>query len=340
MKTQFKWINVFLIVFSASVLAILLSIFVLRHQLYFDEGVITLLRLGALLILMLALISSVVSALLYYGLRANQRRLVQKLQWLILGNYTHDVFQKKANQPLATLDYLGIVDDQLNSLSIQLKESADNLLAFSEKHTPLALEQEEQILLEERKRLARDLHDSVSQQLYAASMMVSGAKYTLRHDEAIMQQMTILEKTIDAAQQELRALLLHLRPVDLENKTLSQGLLKLMVELSQKVSIEVVYDIDDCELLPTVESHLFRIVQELVSNSLRHAKATRLEVYLKKDNARVKLRVVDNGQGFDVRKDMIGHYGLQNVKDRVSGIGGQVTIVSVPYHGTSVDITI
>lgn len=340
MKTQFKWINVFSVVFGASLLGVVLSIFMLRHHLVFNDTMRQMFKIGVLLTLMMILVSAVVSSLLYYGLRSNQRRIVQKLQWLILGNYTHEVFQKSTSNVWNSLDYLGVVDEQLNSLSQQLKEYSDSLMAFSDKHQPLALEQEETIILQERQRLARDLHDSVSQQLYAAAMIVSGAKYTLSDMVQLEKQLVILENIINESQKEVRALLLHLRPVSLENKTLSQGLRVLMNEVQQKVDCQIIYDIDDCEVVPTVENHLFRIVQELLSNSLRHAKASRIEVYFKKDNGRLKLRVVDNGQGFDVKEKAMSHYGLQNVKERVNGIGGQITIVSVKYDGTSVDITI
>lgn len=340
MKEKFKWLNVFSVVFGASLLGVVLSIFMLRRHLVFDNPLRQMFKIGVLLTLMMILVSVVVSSLLYYGLRSNQRRIVQKLQWLILGNYTHDVFQKSASNSWNSLDYLGVVDKQLNSLSQQLKDYSDSLMSFNNKHQPLALEQEEAIIVQERQRLARDLHDSVSQQLYAAAMIVSGAKYTLADITQLEKQLVILENIINESQKEVRALLLHLRPVSLENKTLSQGLRVLMHEVQQKVDCQIVYEIDDCDVLPTVEAHLFRIVQELLSNSLRHAKASRIEVYLKQDNDRLKLRVVDNGQGFDVKENVIGHYGLQNVKERVNGIGGQITIVSVKYDGTSIDITI
>lgn len=340
MKTQFKWINIFIVVFGASLIGVVSSVFMLRHHLIFENTMRQMFKISILLTLMMILVSAVVSALLYYGLRSNQRRIVQKLQWLILGNYTHKVFQKHPSNSWSSLDYLGVIDKQLNSLSQQLKDYSDGLIAFSDKHQPLALEQEETIIAQERQRLARDLHDSVSQQLYAAAMIVSGVKYTLSDIKQLEKQIVILENIINESQKEVRALLLHLRPVSLENKTLSQGLRLLMHEVQQKVDCQILYEIDDCDIVPTVENHLFRIVQELLSNSLRHAKASRIEVYLKKANDRLKLRVVDNGQGFDVKETVIGRYGLQNVKERVNGIGGQITIVSVKYDGTSIDITI
>ncbi|MBS4762307.1 sensor histidine kinase [Carnobacteriaceae bacterium zg-ZUI252] len=340
MKNQFKWLNVFSVVFSAGLFAMIITVFMLRRHLTFTRPTSEMIRLISILFVMLFVISIVVSGLLYYGLRASQRRVVQKLQWLILGQYTHNIFKKQQDTTYAPLDYLGVIDEQINSLSFQLKDISDSLLAFSEKHQPIALKQEEEIITQERKRLARDLHDSVSQQLYAAAMIVSSAKYTIDDSNVLNQQLTILENVINASQRELRALLLHLRPVTLENKTLAQGLTLLLEEVRQKVDVEVISDIDTFDVPTTIENHLFRIVQELISNTLRHSKATRIEVYLKKDNQKIKLRFIDNGQGFDVKQSMIGHYGLQNMKERVHGVGGQMSIVSVAFEGTSVDITI
>lgn len=340
MKNQFKWLNIFSIVFSASLFAVVVTVFILRYHLVFTKPTTQLLRAGIVLLFLMVVISAVVSALLYYGLRANQRRIVQKLQWLILGQYTNAVFQKQQRTSYAPLDYLGVVDEQLNSLSFQLKDISESLLAFHEKHRPLALEQEEAIITQERKRLARDLHDSVSQQLYAAAMIVSAVRHHAGEDVAIVQQIEVLEKIINDSQREVRALLLHLRPVTLENKTIAQGITVLLNELQPKVGIAIIADIEECDMPSSVENHLFRIVQELLSNTLRHAKATRIEVYLKRDNQRIKFRFIDNGQGFDVKQALVGHYGLQNIKERVTGIGGQINIVSVPYEGTRVDITI
>lgn len=343
MMTRFRWINLFVIILSTAIISSVITVTALRNQ-------IKIVNLFSLKInqvpfivyvaLLLLLVSFVISLFLYYGLRVNQRAIVQKLQWLIVGNYTHDVFKNNQKNRHMVSDYLGVIDVQIDALSVKLQDISQDLNEWSAKNKPLTMEQRSQIVEEERKRIARELHDSVSQQLYATTMLVSAAKHVIQHKDRILEQLNVIEKTINSAQQELRALLLHLRPVSLENKTLAQGLRLLMSELKTKVAIDVVFHIEDVSLSQITEEQLFRIVQELISNVLRHANATKIELYFLMDNGKIKLRVVDNGKGFDTTQTPLSSYGLKNIKERVSGMGGQVAIVSVMYQGTSVDITI
>lgn len=202
-------------------------------------------------------------------------------------------------------------------------------------------ETKEEILEAERQRLARELHDSVSQQLFAATMLLSAIDSQADNmNEELQQQIHIVERVISEAQSEMRALLLHLRPVTLEGKSLMRGVEALLKELMTKVHLTIVWDLDAVHLPSSVEDHLFRIMQELISNTLRHAKATRLEVYLKDLSDAVTLRVVDDGVGFDMNQQKTGTYGLTNMKERVENIGGIVKVVSFINQGTVISIRI
>ena len=130
----------------------------------------------------------------------------------------------------------------------------------------------------------------------------------------------------------MRALLLHLRPISLESKSLKAGIEGLLVELQTKVQMKIHWDIEDVQLPEGVEDHLFRIAQELLSNTLRHSHATTLEVYLRQTD--------DNGVGFNSEEILPGSYGINNMKERVQGLGGQVKIVSFPNQGTTIEIKI
>lgn len=107
--------------------------------------------------------------------------------------------------------------------------------------------QSEEIIEDERQRLARELHDSVSQQLFAASMMLSAIKET-KLEPPLDQQIPTLEKMIQDSQLEMRALLLHLRPLGLKDRSLGEGIKDLVVDLQKKVPMKVVYDIEDFEV--------------------------------------------------------------------------------------------
>jgi NarL family two-component system sensor histidine kinase LiaS len=202
----------------------------------------------------------------------------------------------------------------------------------------------QEIIEQERNRLARELHDSVSQQLFAASMMMSAINETRQqstsenHREA--KQLKIVEEMIHQSQLEMRALLLHLRPVALKNKTLQEGIEELLIELSQKVEMDIKWKTEAFPLDKGVEDHLFRILQESVSNTLRHSKANKLEVLMVKRDDLVILRIVDDGIGFDVNEMKAGSYGMQNMHERAVEVGGTLKVVSVKNQGTRLEVKV
>lgn len=199
----------------------------------------------------------------------------------------------------------------------------------------------QEIISQERNRLARELHDSVSQQLFAASMMMSAINEAkTRTDDRETKQLKMVEEMIHQSQLEMRALLLHLRPVALKGKTLQEGIEELLVELSQKVTMEIKWKIEDFPLDKGIEDHLFRILQESVSNTLRHAKSTTLEVLLIQRDEFVILRVVDDGIGFDVEEAKAGSYGMQNMYERAVEVGGTMKIISLKNNGTRLEVKV
>ncbi len=202
------------------------------------------------------------------------------------------------------------------------------------------VEQQEQKIQEmvslERQRLARDLHDSVSQQLFAASMLMSAINET----EPENRQLQMVEKMIHQSQVEMRALLLHLRPAALKGKTLSEGIEELLIELKQKVPLDISWKAEPMELERGIEDHLFRILQESISNTLRHAEASMLNVLCILRDGAVILRVTDDGKGFELSEDKAGSYGLNNMRERAAEVGGTLKIVSLPDQGTRLEIKV
>ncbi|BCB02384.1 sensor histidine kinase [Bacillus sp. KH172YL63] len=201
----------------------------------------------------------------------------------------------------------------------------------------------QEIVSQERNRFARELHDSVSQQLFAASMLMSAITETGQpgrtpHEE---KQLGMVERMIHQSQLEMRALLLHLRPVALKGKNLQEGMKELLIELAQKVPLDIEWKIEEMTLDKGIEDHLFRILQESVSNTLRHAKASSLDIRLIKRESIIILRVVDDGEGFDVNESKVtSSYGLQNMRERAIEIGGTFKIISVPNKGTSLEVKV
>lgn len=199
----------------------------------------------------------------------------------------------------------------------------------------------QKIVSEERNRLARELHDSVSQQLFAASMLLSTINETrTQTDDIETHRLRLVEQTIHQSQLEMRALFLHLRPVQLHGKSLKDGMQELLGELRQKVPMKISWTVEPINLDKGIEDQLFRILQESVSNTLRHAKALTLDVLLIKREKLVIMRVTDDGVGFDPDTAKPGSYGLQNMRERAAQIGGQMKLVSLPNKGTSLEIKV
>ncbi|MEG2254109.1 MAG: sensor histidine kinase [Vagococcus sp.] len=287
-------------------------------------------------------VSGLVMGLLYIYNRRTFSKIEEKMQLLAIGKYDHPVLQEtlEANMDESLLSDLDAdittVKDKMITMSKELQE-------LNSSPKMVEGESKEELIKEERQRLARELHDSVSQQLFAATMMLSALNEGVSEldvPEVVEKQVQMITNIINTSQSEMRALLLHLRPINLESKTLKQGIEMLLNELQTKINIELIWDVEDVKLPSSVEDNLFRIVQELLSNTLRHAKANSLEVYLKKIDKTVLLRVVDDGKGFNMEDKKVGSYGLNNMKERASGMGGTCRIVSFVGQGTSIEIKV
>ncbi|WP_177244022.1 sensor histidine kinase [Alkalibacterium sp. 20] len=233
------------------------------------------------------------------------------------------------------------IDRQFLKLHEKLMFMADEALKNAQEPKTLDNETKNDILENERKRIARELHDSVSQQLFAASMMLSAVnQQVVGCPEPVIKQLLLVEQTIHASQTEMRALLLHLRPIQLDGKSLKQGIEQLLKELSSKIDVDIHFQIEEVFMSTVMEDHFFRILQELLSNVLRHANAKVLEVYLTQSGSSIQLRVNDDGVGFNVDDKKTGSYGLRNIKERIEGMGGNVKIVSLPRFGTRIEIKV
>ena len=244
--------------------------------------------------------------------------------------------------PHLGLDEVGQLADQLGRISRKWDEQVTSLQRLSTHNAELAGKARFTAIIEERQRLARELHDAVSQQLFAISMTATALGRTMDKDfDKAKRHVALIEEMASVAQSEMRALLLHLRPVHLEGKNLPQGISDMIRELQAKVPIDISTDIDkQIQLSKGIEDHLFRIVQEALSNTLRHSKATRLHISLKQKAEVVFMSVADNGIGFDPEQKKQTSYGIVMMHERVNELGGAIAILSAPGNGTRIDIRI
>lgn len=203
--------------------------------------------------------------------------------------------------------------------------------------------QSRDIIKKERGRIARDLHDTVSQELFAASMILSGVSQMVDQltKEDLHNQIQAVEAMLTDAQNDMRVLLLHLRPTELENKTLQEGLQMILKELTDKSNIRVIYK-DMVKKVPKrIENNLIRIAQEFISNTLKHAKASQIEVYLYQNSQEIQLKMLDNGVGYDLNASTDEmSYGLKNIQERVDEMAGTVQFLSAKGKGTSIDVRV
>lgn len=227
---------------------------------------------------------------------------------------------------------LKIIYNKMTELSTELQELSQQKSA-----------DKAEIIELERKRISRELHDSVSQELFAATMILSsvtGATQTLSREQIETQTQLVL-KVLHSAQNEMRALLLHLRPVELDGKTLNAGLSALADELQAKISANITVKLADIEATSNIEDNLFRMAQEILSNTLRHSQADNIELSLRENYGNIVLKIADDGVGFDTQKsDKTASYGLANIKERALLLGGDAKVISAPNQGTTVEIRI
>lgn len=299
---------------------------------------------GVSLIVYLMIFSFILSFVTLSYLRAFEKKKLRKveegLRMMSQGHYSASIFldMYSLDTPLQINEE---IDKQFLNLHEKLMFMADQALQNVQGAIGADNETKEEILEKERHRIARELHDSVSQQLFAASMMLSAVNQQIDHyPDPTIKQLHLVEQTINASQTEMRALLLHLRPIQLDGKSLKQGIEQLLKELSSKIDIRTHFLIESIVMPQAMEDHFFRIVQELLSNVLRHAKAHELEVYLSQNGNTIQLSVIDDGVGFDIKDKKTGSYGLHNIRERIEGMGGNVRVISLKDVGTRIEINV
>ena len=264
------------------------------------------------------------------------------LFWRVMEEISRRKMQINLKRLLAGKEVVQVADPDLDA---SLKSLSGKLILLTEavqKAENQSLVKEEAIIEKERKRIARDLHDTVSQELFAAHMILSGvSQQALKLDREKMQtQLQSVAAILETAQKDLRVLLLHLRPVELEDKSLVEGIQILLKELEDKSDLKVSLKQNVTKLPKKIEEHIFRILQELISNTLRHAQASCLDVYLYQTDVELQLKVVDNGIGFQLGSLDDLSYGLRNIKERVEDMAGTVQLLTAPKQGLAADIRI
>jgi two-component system, NarL family, sensor histidine kinase LiaS len=187
----------------------------------------------------------------------------------------------------------------------------------------------------ERARIAREVHDAISQHLFALRMIAAGMR---RADPGNREARTI-ERISEEALRDMQALLIELRPAGLDVGGLAPALAEVCAAYRDRLGVTVDVSLDEVTVPAPVEHALLRITQEACGNAVRHGHARRLAVSLARQNGHVELAVRDTGTGFDPALAHAGS-GLAHIRDRVAELGGTVEIDSAPGRGAALTVRV
>jgi signal transduction histidine kinase len=220
--------------------------------------------------------------------------------------------------------------DEISLLGVRMRRMAESVQALL--HT-----REELALLEERNRLARELHDTVKQETFSTLMQVRAAKNLLEQDsQAARAHLDEAEELIKASQKELGLIISELHPAALDGKGLASALNDHLVTWSQHSRIPADLKVEGEKSLPLdVEQALLRVAQEALSNVARHSRASAVTVSLVITGHQVILCINDNGVGFDPSACSNG-FGLESMRERMAAIQGNLVIQAAPNGGSTI----
>jgi signal transduction histidine kinase len=223
--------------------------------------------------------------------------------------------------------------DVLGQLALRLNRMAEKLQNLMQTHQELAV-------LEERNRLARDLHDGVKQQVFATAMQLGTARALVEEDiTAAKKHLDEAENLAKKTQADLTNIIRELQPEPLEKRGLVNALRELVDDWSRMNKIAVSCSIPDKSSLPKkVEQVLFRVAQEAFSNIARHSQATEVEINFTYSGEEASLTIVDNGIGFDQSIVEDHNLGLRSMYERLEAVGGMFQVDSSPGQGTRLTV--
>ncbi|SHJ76002.1 two-component system, NarL family, sensor histidine kinase LiaS [Alicyclobacillus tolerans] len=296
----------------------------------------------SLLFIALIVLSLMLSYLFARGYRIRMGDIEEAAILLAVGRLQHriQIFNQQDE-----IDRLAIA---FNRMSEILQQQVSQLQTLVAENQQLLKKAELAAADAERQRLARELHDSVSQQLFSLSLLAESALVEAKHDalKSLLQQMADLARQ---TQRELRSLLLHLRPLPLANQSLEEAAEQFLDSVSKRHHIQVHQSFHVHGSMPEwMEQELFRILQEAVSNALKHADATEIRVQCIEQEAAYTFSISDNGNGLpflalnpidESTKISADHYGLLSMQERAERMGGRIDWIE-QQPGLTVQVTI
>lgn len=269
------------------------------------------------LIIPAAILGTIFGFLTAWGITRRIQRLGQAAQSWSQGDFSTEVKDRSK-------DELGQLTRELNSMAGEL----ENLIQA----------RGELATLETRNRFARDLHDSVKQQVFATSMQIAAARaFVNKSPEEAEDHLAQAHELVRQAQKELNVLIHEMRPAALGDKGLAKALREYALKWSEGSEIPSEIHVQGERVIPLeIEQTIFRVAQEALANVAKHSAATKVELDLIYKPDDLTLRVTDDGQGFDSAQNPGEGFGLQSMRERSARRGGCVNVESAPGKGTRV----
>jgi two-component system, NarL family, sensor kinase len=234
--------------------------------------------------------------------------------------------------------------DKLSPEDLKLLYTVGDLLSIAIERARLFSQSIEFGAAEERTRIAREIHDTLAQGLTAVALQLESADVLLEDDSCIERARQLVQQALiltRSSLEEARRSVQDLRAAPLEGRNLADALKALCDEYAKRWDLNIKFvSIGKHDLPQRVESGLYRVAQEALTNAVRHAEAKHITITLEIDPEEVCLMIVDDGRGFDPSHVSEGRYGLIGLNERVRLLGGTLELSSVPGAGTQLDIDI
>lgn len=244
------------------------------------------------------------------------------------------------NQSLLAILFtsLGIgISSVMISIFFIYKKNIEELMRLEKENRQLAV-------LEERNRIARELHDSVSQNLFGISLNLNTLSYLLEHDlNESRKTVHQLQEMVQEVQSEMRLMIYELRPLSLVANSFFEGITSLINLFRSRYHVDI-----NCQLVGNegnldsqTQIALYRVLQEALNNTIKHAQASKVTVIIKIIGTKAEMKVQDNGRGFDpVKAKSLRHIGISGMRERIQELGGDFQINSTLGKGTLIKVQV
>jgi signal transduction histidine kinase len=235
---------------------------------------------------------------------------------------------------------IAFVSMLINAL-LSERQSYQKLALANEQLKQYAFLIEDRATLQERNRIAREIHDSLGHALVAQSIQLENALlFCQSNPEKTKVFLTEAQQLVAMALKEIRQSVSTLRSNPLQGRAIEVAIAELIEDLQKRTNITLDYQIELSDrLAPEINITVYRIVQEALTNICKHSEATQVRLHLRKVSERLRLLVEDNGKGFDPQRNTTG-FGLQGMRERTAALGGQFDIDSAIAYGCRIKVDI